>query len=87
MVKREFIVTSILEFTDRYEGQVFGSGTYDECLQLQKLPGALIYNGSEKIVSSQISVFPVSSLNLADGERFKLLKAPAASATSSLGNP
>lgn len=52
------IVTTCLEFADRFEGQVLHEGDEDSCRNVAGLIDALSYSGGEQILSSSLRTIP-----------------------------
>jgi hypothetical protein len=64
----QFILTSVLEFADRLEGQVFHIGTIEECEKMADSVDALFYSGGDEVLSSGFKWFPKSAYELSLGE-------------------
>jgi hypothetical protein len=74
MNESDFILTSVLEFPDRYEGQVFHRGTQEDCIKTANIITALSYSGSERILSSRLQQIPASQFDLKNGECWRVDK-------------
>lgn len=54
----KYILSTALEFADRFEGQVLYSGDEDSCRDMTKFVSAVSYSGDETILSSRLIVMP-----------------------------
>lgn len=72
--KPEFICTTVLEFEDRYEGQVLHRGRREDCEKVADLTAAISYSGHEEIKNSAMQIISVSDLDLPYGERWRCWK-------------
>lgn len=48
----EYVLTTVLEFSDRAEGQVLHRGTKDECHKLSDMMPAVVLSGAQEVPQS-----------------------------------
>lgn len=51
-----YMLTSVLEFADRLEGQVYHVGTKEDCERVQSLIPAISYNGDDVVLAAWTTV-------------------------------
>lgn len=61
-----FVLTTCLEFADRYEGQIFHVGSVDECRSLADAIPAICYSGGETILNSGFKLIPLAEFDNAE---------------------
>lgn len=71
-----YVVTSILEFTDRFEGQVFHRGTLDTCEKVYAGLGAIAVSGLEMPIATKLAIVSVGDFDHEPGFRWKMPKSP-----------
>lgn len=54
-----YFLTSVLEYPDRYEGQVFAVGSEDECIRTRDMLSAISISGNEAPLKAWTSVAPI----------------------------
>lgn len=70
----EYVVTSVLEFGDRFEGQVFHRGDLESCGEMSRMLGAISVTGGEMPVSARLITVPVGEFDHPAGYRWRMMK-------------
>jgi len=72
----EHVVTSCLEFADRYEGQIYYVGDKDSCKDVAGLFSAVSYSGDEDVLNCHMLIIPRDEINadLCAGARWRHAK-------------
>lgn len=74
MSSEKWVATSVLEFGDRYVGQVLHVGTREECDKTVRLIDAITYSGDETVLSSKVLTVPQAQLGLDVGAFWRCQK-------------
>lgn len=70
----EYVVTSVLEFGDRFEGQIFHRGDLESCEKVSRMLGAVSVTGSEAPMSARLIIVPVGEFDHPAGYRWRMVK-------------
>ena len=74
----DFICTTILEYPDRYEGQVMHYGDEESCQEVADMIPAVAINGDETPVAARIAVAPAEDFGYPpNGQLWRQFKVPA----------
>lgn len=71
-----YVVTSLLEFTDRFEGQVFYRGTLDTCEKVYAGLGTIVVSGLEKPITAELVIVSAGDFDYKPGFRWAMPKSP-----------
>jgi hypothetical protein len=71
-VSDEYVLTTVLEFADRAEGQVLHRGTQDECRKLSDMmPAVMLTGGGESPSSARHLIVRAAEFDMPAGERWR----------------
>ena len=71
-VSDEYVLTTVLEFADRAEGQVLHRGTQDECRKLSDMmPAVMLTGGGESPTSARHLIVRAAEFDMPAGERWR----------------
>ncbi len=66
----DFILTTVIEFSDRAEGQVMHRGMHDECRKLIRMMPAIAISCPDVPTSCRYLIVPAAELDMQAGQRW-----------------
>ena len=67
-----WVLTTVLHFADRMEGQVLHRGTHEECQRMMEATDAVAYDGDEAPRGCFVRIFETDNPELYPGRQWEL---------------